>query len=115
MFGSVVLDIAIGVVFIYLLLSLVVTAACELISAVLSWRAKNLMIGVRHLLNDPNQTKLAKKLYEQPLIKSLYRPGQIPSYIPSRTFAVALLDVIAPSEEMGPNPMAKIKDAIEKL
>jgi hypothetical protein len=42
MFGSTILDVAIGMVFVYLLLGLIVTAASELIAAALNWRANTL-------------------------------------------------------------------------
>ena len=42
MFGSTVLEVAIGMVFIYLLLSLIVTAASELIASFMNWRGKTL-------------------------------------------------------------------------
>jgi hypothetical protein len=91
MFGSTVLDIAIGLVFVYLLLSLAVTAASELIASALKWRAQNLRKGLERLLNPA----LAQALYEHPLVSKLSKSGRGPSYLPSGTFALALLDVIA--------------------
>ena len=91
MFGSTILDVAVGLVFVYLLLSLVVTAGSELIASCLTWRAGTLRKGLQRLL-DP---ALAQKLYDHPLIKKLAKGNRGPSYIPSQTFALALVDVIA--------------------
>lgn len=91
MFGSSILDVAVGLVFVYLLLSLVVTAGSELIASCLNWRAHTLRQAIQQFL-DP---ALAEKLYDHPLIKKLSRRSRGPSYIPSATFALALVDVIA--------------------
>src|SRR5262249_35521674 len=48
--------------------------------------------GVQNLLTAEGT---ATKFYDHPLIKSLYRDKRRPSYIPSRTFALALLDMVA--------------------
>ena len=96
MFGSTILDVAIGMVFVYLLLGLIVTAASELIAAALNWRANTLRKGLQRLL-DP---ALAQKLYNHPLIKTLSSSDKWgPSYIPAETFALALVDVIATSDQ----------------
>ena len=52
MFGSTILDIAIGMAFVYLLLSLVCSAANEIIEAILKGRAKHLEAGIRNLLGN---------------------------------------------------------------
>lgn len=94
MFGSQILEVAIGIVFIYLLLSLICSALNEFVSRIFSMRAKNLEKGIRNLLNDPEFIGYAKDFYNHPLIKSLERKGIKPSYIPSRTFALVLMDVV---------------------
>jgi hypothetical protein len=91
MFNSGILDVAIGIVFVYLLVSLIVTAANELIAAIFKMRGRVLWQGLCTLL--PTKNNLARKIYEHPLIEGLSAAGW-PSYIPSRTFALALLDVV---------------------
>jgi hypothetical protein len=93
MLGLPILDVAIGVIFTYIVLSLVVTTANELIASLLRRRQQVLWEGIRNLLADE---ALATKLYEHPLIASLKRKNLRPSYIPSRTFTLALLDTVAP-------------------
>jgi hypothetical protein len=101
MFDFAALDVALGVIFVYLVLALVCSALNETISSVLSWRAKFLREGIANLLdpeNHSNGRQLATQLYGHPLINGLIRPvsrkGKLryPSYLPSRAFASALLD-----------------------
>ncbi len=102
MLGSDVLDIAIGMVFVFLALSLVCSAANEGIEAVLKNRAVKLEQGIRELLGDPNNaTGFVKELYNHGLINSLFKgtyeenkKGNLPSYIPARSFALAVMDLI---------------------
>src|SRR5437660_813648 len=104
MFGSEVLDVAVGVLFMFLMLSLVCSALNELLEGVLKNRARDLERGIRGLLADPNATGLVRKLYSHPLISGLfpgsYNPGDaknLPAYIPARTFAITLMDVLQPA------------------
>ncbi len=115
MFGSQVLDVVVGLVFIYLLLSIICTAVNETIAALFSLRARNLAKGIANLLADKRVKGLAELFYEHPLIKSLYRGGKKPSYIPSRTFALAFLDGIAPVTAGGPDILPEIKSAVAGL
>lgn len=114
MFGSVMLDVAIGLVLIYLILSFVAAAIREGIEVHLKDRSRLLEQGIRELLCDPTPTQpaatsgvpptgLTKDLYEHPLIGSLYqgatyeaakRARNLPSYIPAKNFAVALMDMV---------------------
>ena len=99
-FGSNVLEIGIGLIFVYLIVSLVCTAANEALASLFSWRAQNLRAGIRNLLDgpDPANSEWARKFYDHPLIQGLYKKGRSPSYIPSRTFALALTDLVLPPE-----------------
>jgi hypothetical protein len=115
MFGSTILDVAIGIVFIYLLVSLVISAINELIAAMLKSRAKNLTKGIRALLQDPSENGWVARLYEHPLIATLSSPNSKPSYIPSRTFALALLDLIAPANIDGTRTLADLKAGLGNL
>ncbi len=93
MFGSTILEVAIGLLFVYLLLSLLCSAAGEYIEAKLNYRAKYLKEGIGLLLNDTagGGIDLAAQLYTHGLVRPFYRDGaRLPSYIPSRTFALAL-------------------------
>jgi hypothetical protein len=84
MFGSTILEVAIGVLFVYLLLSLLCSALGELIESFVRFRARDLKKGIKNLLHRQD---LAKDFFNHPLIKPL---GENPSYIPARTFSLAL-------------------------
>jgi hypothetical protein len=124
-FGSGIIDVAIGVFFLYLLLSLVCSSLTEGIARILALRSKNLQEGIRNFLNDPKDGDVVKRIYEHPLVKGLYRKGLgdtllgrdgKPSYIPSRTFALALFDVVAPADKQGKSKtFAEVRDTINKL
>jgi hypothetical protein len=114
MFNSGVLDVAIGLIFIYLVLSLVCSSISEIIEAKLKIRAVGLERGIRELLGNEDDVQMVKNFYDHPLIFSLfqgsYNPGKVdartkryargsnlPSYIPSRNFALALMDLMLPA------------------
>lgn len=108
MFGSDILEVSIGIVFVFVLVSTICSAVREAIEALLKTRASYLEFGIRQLLQDGKGQGLAKAFFEHPLIFSLfagkYVPGgehrrwwrgrNLPSYIPARSFAVALMDVL---------------------
>ena len=115
MFSSTILDVAAGVIFGFLAISLFTSAAVEVVNSFFKLRASDLKSGVMALLNDPNFTGLAKKLYQHAAISPLgpgdasktsgpgtsrflnylptYYKQSLPSYIDKTQFAGALLDV----------------------
>ena len=97
MFGSSVLDMAIGLMFFYFLLSTLCSTLNEWVAAALRWRSKTLEQGVRQLLGEGDE--LCSRLYAHPLIVGLTHGDGRPSYIPSHTFATALLDLLCPKAE----------------
>jgi len=117
MFNSGVLDVVIGLVFIYLLYSLLATIIQEIISSLFSFRAKVLERAVVRMLEDETHRKsrirgalsLFKKsghggekgtpsweFYDHPLIKFLGENKRSckPSYINRETFSKVLLDLM---------------------
>lgn len=106
MFGSDVLDVGIGMSLLFLMMSLIATAVREAIEGIMKSRSKDLERGLREMLNDTNEENfkgLVGQIYQHPLINSLYRgtldkaKNDLPSYIPSKTFVAALLDIILKS------------------
>lgn len=85
-----VFGVGLGLIVIFLVVSLVVSAVQEIIAAVFRLRAKGLTQGIRSLLKDE---ALLKSFYEHSLIKGLVpHASKKPSYIPSKWFALAVLD-----------------------
>lgn len=102
MFGSEILDVAIGLIMMFLLLSLVVSSIKEAFETVLNHRAKDLERGLREMFGDVARNGLVPTFYQHPLISSLfagdYRRGNtknLPSYIPSRLFALTVIDLVS--------------------
>ncbi len=101
MFNSQILDVAIGLIFVYLLLSLICSAANEIVEMVLKKRAKHLEEGLRELLHHDD---LVARVYNHALVNGLfggtYQAGsrKLPSYIPSANFALALMDLVLPGQ-----------------
>ena len=113
MFGSTLLDIAIGLIFVYLLLSLICSALNEIIEVWLKKRAADLERGIRELLHEEKGTGLLKALYEHPLVSGLFKgkydpkkTRNLPSYIPARNFALALMDIVLPGQANTPSGAA---------
>lgn len=107
--------------FVYLLLSLICSTVSELFARVLAWRSNILAKGIQNLLNDPDGTGLAKELYQHPLIDSMKLDGKIdkllnrhskPSYIPSRTFVIVLLEIIARDSVTKPKTFEEFRSAV---
>ena len=71
MFGSTILDVAAGIIFGFLAISLFTSAAVEAINSLFNVRVKNLRTGIMALVNDPDFTGLAKELYAHALISPL--------------------------------------------
>jgi len=116
MFGSGIIDLAIGVILVYLFLSLICSVITEWISKRLEMRAKNLEEGIRNLLSDPGGTGHSLKLLNHPLIKGLSKDGKKPSYVPSSLFALALMDIIAPSDPAkGSRTIADLRAGVSHL
>jgi len=99
MLGLEILDVIVGLAFVYLLLSLVCSAINEYLAALLNRRGKALIEGIGQLLDDANDPNLTSEVLNHRLIRSLccrspFGRMRAPSYIPARTFAMALLDVV---------------------
>jgi hypothetical protein len=116
------IDVAIGLSFVFLLVSLMCSVLQEVVANITSWRGKHLRTGIMSMLNDPNMVGLARRLYAHPRIATLSLPGKLPSYIPSVTFAKALTDIIVEDGNLSAKvdgPLAPfIKDAagqVDKL
>lgn len=95
---SAVIDVASGLMLLYLLLSLLCTTINELFSTVLALRARTLAGGVQRLIDDP---QLRTSFDQHGLIRSLQAAsGRMPSYLSSKTFAMALLGSLNPDEPL---------------
>jgi hypothetical protein len=100
------LDVAIGLVFLYLLLSIICTAINEWIAGLFRLRARNLKTAISRLVDDPaakspgevTGTRLSAQILSHPLIESLKDGKRGPSYIPAPRFVAVLKDIVKPTE-----------------
>ena len=116
--GMPALDLAIGLSFVFLMLSLLCSAIQEAISALLALRASELQKGLRAMLLQTGGDQASSGatggagsdfvdlLYGKPLIRGVQKKTwwpagrkdgrRMPSYISPRAFSLTLLDTIAP-------------------
>ena len=110
MWGSELLDVAIGVVFVYILMSLAASALSEVVAHLTNMRFQHLKRGISGMVGPA----LSGKLLDHQLIKSLGKKGK-PSFIPGYMFASALID-LAEREPESSKPAADSAFAmIQKL
>lgn len=108
MFSSTILDVAVGLVFSFLALSLATGMLVEGISSYLKLRTSTLRAGIGQLVNDPQYVGLAKLLYEHAAVNPRgtgadKNAKNQPAYVDARQFANALLDVTGLSDVAGGN------------
>ncbi len=88
-----IIEVAIGVMFVWIMLAAITSQVQDWISQWLQWRPKLLEESIRNILADD---ELAGKFYDHPLIKSLHSKNgtRKPSQIPNRQFASVVFDMI---------------------
>jgi uncharacterized protein involved in cysteine biosynthesis len=115
--GSQLLDVVIALAFVFFLLSLICSGISELIAAALQLRADSLEKALRKMLADDSGGP-ADEVIDHPLISRLTKgKKKTPSYISSRSFSLALLDVFTPREDRpeGMETVAAVKAKLAEL
>jgi len=110
-----VFDVVIGLALMFLLLSLICTIINEFIASICHLRARNLAKGIDDIIDDENLLRVFKsvKFFEM-AGRASGRKG--PSYIPSKTFALSLLEALDPEgESFVDKKMADVRKAIDSL
>lgn len=130
--GSVLIEVGIGLAYLYLLLALLCTAINEAIAQILSLRAANLVRGLRLMLDDERVTTFsgafltgrAKTLLEHGLIGGSsarrwmgfgFKKADAPAYISPRAFALALLDQVCGGDSANAGNLSAIRSAVANL
>ena len=119
MFGSTVLEVAIGMTFCYGFVGLLVTTIQEALASAFRLRARTLLSAIKVMLNDPTFSALARDLYCHALVNprddgtapvetALHNK---PSYIEPKHFAMALLDIV----QSVPNDWAQLGTDIDAM
>jgi hypothetical protein len=117
MFQNAATDVAIGLILMYLMLSLLCTVVNEFIASCLKLRSRHLAAGLKELLDDP---AVRNAFYDQGLIAGtkMALAGEHPSYLSAETFALSLTGALtgtlpAPGQ---PTPgFPEVKAAIDAL
>jgi len=92
---TLILNIAITLVFIYLVIALIVTAVNEIFFTLLRTRSKFLKRAIENLFFDKEWKQIAGQVKDSPFIRSLQKaPKVFPAAIPTRTFIDALLCIL---------------------
>ena len=114
MLDSPIVDVAVGLVFFYVTLSLVCSSVQEIIAGVFGLRSHNLKRGVENLVGS----EYAQAVYEHPLVKGLRKPNRLPSYIRPEIFGAALIEVVA-RDKAGKHAFeltaAEVRATVEKI
>ena len=135
------LDVAIGLIFVFFVLALTCSGINEAIAGWARWRAQDLERGLWELLQDPERGEKAAEALElfktHPLIEPMLHPvnkataapapplkdgrpktsrkTDFPSYIPSRTFATALLGLEQKAVGPGVDVRAQLRSLDESI
>lgn len=144
MIGSTAVEVAIGLILVFFVFSLLASGMSEAIAGLLRMRARFLAKGIRKLVDDtpvakedpdpgairvrptPDQlsaalanSNLTPWLYKHPIIDDLRSPGwkdrrRDPSYLPARSFARALIDVLVP-DATGADALDRLRASLDDL
>jgi hypothetical protein len=118
MYLDAILEVAIGLVFAWMVLSIGTMQVQEWISALLSLRARFLE---QQLLNMLGSKDLVERFYAHPLIRSISPPGKKPgevrrpSYIPAQRFAAALLKILSEGQPSSGASGLDIREGLRNL
>jgi hypothetical protein len=106
------LDIGLGLMFIYLVLSLVCTGLNEFVAGIFHRRRRNLLKGLEFILTHRNNSNLVEDFKNHPLIQSLYGNNFQASYVPPHIFSTVLLDLLHKADPKTPRTMDDIRQVI---
>lgn len=133
MIGSNVVDVVIGVLFVFIVFSLVVSGVNEVITRIVAWRSRHFWRALRKLLDgegnelaadqrpagaSAESQKWTERLYAHPLIRQL--EGRLPtvrsrlSRIPTSDFSRVVLDLLVPDDD-GKVTVDRVRAALQGL
>jgi hypothetical protein len=127
LFGSAILEVALGLFFLYWLLSIICSSIQEMLAGLLKLRSRDLERGIANLVCDPATfeavmqhpiiTAIGNTATETNLVQFLAGRGGVagrPSYISGRAFSLALLDNLAPVVD-APATLATVRARAREL
>ena len=119
LFNSTILDVIIGLIFVYLLLSIICTAANEWVAALTRRRGKMLKKGIMQLLSNQSTPQsdapdaMIQAFYQHPLIRALMHDTNHPNYVSPRNFSATLVDIM--TGDMADVQFNNLRDAASAL
>jgi hypothetical protein len=114
LFGSTMLEIALALILIYVLIGVVCAGVIGLIEAFTRQRSRFAWYGLMTLFDGDQD--IGRQLASHPLVRPLgARPGRWPTGIPARSFALALIDIVAPSYVGQPKPLVYFYEKIAAI
>ena len=116
-----VLNVAVGLIFLYSILSLMASQIQELISTFLGWRAKHLKEAIANIFGENSEGKLTQKFFEHPLIQSLKQTTSKNSnktrinYIHSKKFSNVFIEIIKDLADSNGKSIDPLSEDIKNL
>ncbi len=113
-----IIQVGLGLILAWLLLSMIVMYVQEWIVSRLGWRSKMLESTIYNMLTDP---AIAHQFYDHPMIQGLFsgeNGEHKPSYIPSQQFVLALFDIVMSAGKEGSllqQEIYKLRGEIDRL
>jgi len=121
LFNSSILEVVIGVIFVYLLLSILCTSANEWAATLTRRRAKMLRQGIEQLLADQplkdkgKLTEFLDAFEKHPLIASLKHDNYHPPYLAPRTFVAVVTDILTAGAPLPVSSPPLPNDSVQAL
>ena len=121
LFNSSILEVAIGVIFVYLLLSILCTSANEWIATLTRRRSKMLRKGIGQLLAEQRLvdggplTGFLDAFEDHPLISSLRHDKYHPPYLAPRTVVAVVSDILTAGAPLPATSSSLPNDAVQAL
>jgi len=105
-----IIQVAIGMMFVWIVLAVITSQVQDWIANLLAWRASMLEDTIKTMLGDES---LKNKIYDHPLIKGLYthEGKRKPGGIPQDKFALVLFEEVMSSDLN----VGEVKDTFDKL
>jgi len=111
-----ILEVAIGIIFVWFLISMLVSTVQEAVANIFQWRSKALEKFIGSMLADPElqrrtNIQLGREFYNHPLIRDLAldMDKRRPSYIPAGHFAQVIFDLLVDAGK----PSSRLKEAAD--
>ena len=135
MLNSLIVDVAIGLVFVFAATAAATSAATEMVARLLGLRGQYLLRGLRSLVDgtaDLDEPKATKELLDTIILRnqgrgqkdelslqavakpSVQERKRLPAYIPARSFSRAVVDLLLSDDAQQATPVG-IRDAVDKL